>query len=74
MSGAGVDVVPNLPKCPVPVINSVPAPAVPVSISYRTYRSVRYRYGCLPELTEVSGTDIDVIPNLPKRPVPVLMS
>ena len=26
------------------------------------------------ELTEVSGTGIDVVPNLPKGPVPVLMS
>ena len=31
--GSGIDVVPNLPKCPVPGL-----------ISYRTYRSVRYRY------------------------------
>ena len=29
--GAGIDVVPNLPKCPVPVL------------MYRTYRRVRYR-------------------------------
>ena len=38
-----------------------------------TYRSVRYRYWCT-EHTEVSGTGIDVVPNLPKYPVPVLMS
>ena len=31
--GTGVDVVPKLRKCPVPVL-----------MSYRTYRSVRYRY------------------------------
>ena len=31
--GTGIDVVPNLPKCPVPVL-----------MSYRIYRSVRYRY------------------------------
>ena len=31
--GIGMDVVPNLPKCPVPVL-----------MSYRTYQSVRYRY------------------------------
>ena len=31
--GAGMDVVTNSPKCPVPVL-----------MSYRTYRSVRYRY------------------------------
>ena len=60
--GTGMDVVPNLPKCP-----------VPVWMPYRTYRSVRYRYGCRTELTEVFGTGIDVVPNLPKCPVPVLM-
>ena len=62
VSGTGIDVVPNLPKCPVPVF------------MYRTYRSVRHRYWCRTELTEVSGTGIHVIPNLPKCPVPVLMS
>ena len=31
------------------------------------------RYGCRTELTEVSGTDMDVVPNLPKCPAPVLM-
>ena len=35
------------------------------------YRYSRYRYGCT-ELTEVSGTGIDAVPNLPKCPVPVL--
>ena len=60
MSGTGIDV-PNLPKCPVPVL-----------MSYQTYRSVRYRYVFRTELTEVSGTGIDA-PNLPKCPVPVLM-
>ena len=55
-----MDVVSNLlPKCPVPVL-----------MSYRTYRSVRYRYGCCAEHTEVSGTGIDVVPNLPKCQVP----
>ena len=38
------------------------------------YRYSRYRYGCRTELTEVSGTGIDVVPNLPKCLVPVLMS
>ena len=33
-----------------------------------------YRYGCRTELTDVSGTGIDVVPNLPKCPVPVLMN
>ena len=56
VSGTGIDVVPNLPKCPVPVWTSVPVPTVLVSMSYRTYRSVRYRYWCRTELTEVSGT------------------
>ena len=45
MSGTGIDVVPYLPKCPVPAL-----------MSYRTYRSVGYRYRCRTELTEVSGT------------------
>ena len=62
VSGTAIDVVPNLPKCPVPVL-----------MSYRTYRSVRYRYWCRTEFTEVSGTGIDVVPNLTKCPVPVLM-
>ena len=63
--GAGIiiDVVPNLPKSPAPVL-----------MSYRTYRSVRYRYPCRTELAEVSGTGIDVVQNLPKSPAPVLMS
>ena len=65
----GIHIVQNLP--------------LPVSISYRTYRSIWYRYGCRTELaevcgtgielTEVSGTGIDVGPSLPKGPVPVLM-
>ena len=66
-----VDVVPNLPKYP-----------VPVSMLYRygyqpRYRRPcryrRYRYPCRTEVTELSGTGIDVVPKLPKRPVPVLM-
>ena len=68
-----MDTVPNLPKCPVPVL-----------MSYRTYRNVRYRYWCT-EINEVSGTGmkvctgtggtgIHIIPKLPKCPVPVLMS
>ena len=54
------------------VFGTVPVFSVPVWMSYRTYRSVRYRY-CRTELTEVSGTGIDV-PNLLKCPIPVLMS
>ena len=55
VSGTGIDV-PNLPKCPVPVWKSVPVPAVPLLMLYRSYRSVRYRYCCRTELTEVFGT------------------
>ena len=36
------------------------------------HRYLRYRYGCPTELNEVSGAGIDVVPNLPKCPVPVL--
>ena len=35
------------------------------------YLYSRYRYGCRTELTEVSGTGVDVVPNVPKYPVPV---
>ena len=59
--GTGIHIVPKLPKCPVPVL-----------MSYRSYESVRYRYWCT-EVTKVSGTGIDVVPKLPKCPVPVLM-
>ena len=62
VSDTGMDVVLNLPKCPVPVL-----------MSYRIYRRVRCRSLCRTELIEVCGTGIDV-PNLPKCPVPVLMS
>ena len=50
VSGIGIDVVPSLPKCLVPVWKSVSVPAVPVSISYRNYRSIRYRYWCRTEV------------------------
>ena len=67
------------------VFGTVPVFLVPVLTSYRTYRSVRYRYWRCTELTKVSGTGTkvctgtpgigtDVVPNLPKFPVPVLMS
>ena len=71
VSGTGIDVLPKLSKCPVPVCKSVPLASVPVVMSYRTSRSVRYRYWCRTEVTEVPGTGIDVVPNLPKYPVPV---
>ena len=72
--GAGIDIVPNLPMCRVPVL-----------MLYRTCRSVwhryeslyrhrRYRYPYRTELTEVFGTGMDIVPNLPKCAVPVLMS
>ena len=85
MSGTGIDVVQNIPKCP-----------VLVSMLYRTHRSVRYgheilylyrqyrypchteitvryRCGCRTERTEVSAIGTDV-PILHESPVPVLMS
>ena len=71
----GIDVLPNLPKCPVPVFDVVPnllMGRVTVLLSYQTCRSVRYRYCCRTEVTEVSGTGIDVVPKLPKCLVPVI--
>ena len=72
VSGTDIDVVPNSPKCPIPVL-----------MLYRSYRSVWYRceslyryrrYRCpCTELTEVSGTGMHVVPNVPKSPLPVLM-
>ena len=73
--GTGIYVVPKIPKCPIPVSKSVPVPALPVSMSNLSYRSVWCRYWCT-ALTEVvwmfvatlpklSGTLI-VVPNLPK--------
>ena len=53
----------NFPKCPVPVL-----------LSCRTYRDVRYRYWCHTILTELSGTGNDVVPKLPTFTVPILMS
>ena len=63
VSGIGIEVVPNLPRCQVPVLRS-----------YRTYRGVGYRHRAHTELTEVSGTGIEVVPNLPRCRVPVLRS
>ena len=59
--GTGIPVVPNIPKWPLPLW------------MYRSYPSVRYRYWCRTEHTEVTTTGMDV-PNLPKCPVPVLRS
>ena len=61
MFGIGIDVVPNLPKFPVPVL-----------VYYRTYRRIRYWYWCRTDISEASGTGIDVVPNLLKRPAPVI--
>ena len=86
--GTGLDIVPILPKCPVPVLEV-----------YRTYRGVRYRYWRCTELTQVCGTDtkvcagaggtgidvelnlrkflvsvFDAVQSLPTFPIPVLMS
>ena len=57
--GTGVDVVPNLPKCPVPVLEV-----------YRNYQSVRHST----KVCTGTGTGIDTVPNFPNFPVPVLMS
>ena len=43
-------------------------------VRYVWYRYTVYWCGCRTELTKVSGTGIDVVPNLPKCPVPMLMS
>ena len=52
--GTGIDVAPNLFKDPVPIL-----------ISSRSYRGVRYRYRCCAEVAEVSGAGIDAVPNTP---------
>ena len=44
--------VPNMPQCRVPLLRS-----------YRTYRSVGYRYLINTDLTEVSGAGIEFVPN-----------
>ena len=49
--GTGINVVPNLPKCTMPVL-----------MSYRTYRSVRHRYRCRTGLTKVSVPDLPKCP------------
>ena len=71
VSGTGIYVVPI--PLPAPAQTSISVPEVPVSMSYRTYGMVRYRYGCRTDLTEESGAGINIVPSLPKCPVPVLM-
>ena len=88
VSSTGIEVVPNLPECRILVLKSYRTPR---SVEYRyrvraePYRSVRYGSEAVPNhfgrvkksqytLTEVSGTGIEVIPNLLKCWVPVLMS
>ena len=81
-------VVTTLPMWPVwgndlpgTLVPNFPQWSVPVKMLYRyryqlRYRHPdwyrRYRYWCCTEITEVSGTGIDVVPNLPKRPGPVI--
>ena len=78
-----MDAVPNLPKCPVPVLMScyltevsgtgidvVPAPVPRIFKS--GYRNCRYRYPYSTELTEVSGTGMDVVPVPVQTSIPVL--
>ena len=102
VSGTGIDVVPNLPKCPVPVLmyrnywsvryrwygcrtELTEVSGTGILMSYRTYRSGRYRYWFCTELTGVSatglqvctgtvGTGIHIVPNLPSCPIPVSIS
>ena len=40
MSGTGIDIVPNLPKCPVPVIPAVYTGRMPRYVPYRTHPSL----------------------------------
>ena len=54
--GTSIDVVPI--PVPTSVLTPIPTPKVPLVTSYRTYQSVRYRYWCRTELTEVFGTDV----------------
>ena len=61
VAGSGIDVSPNLPNRMVPVLMLYGADGREI-LSYRTYRSVRYRDWCPIELAEVSGTGIDDIP------------
>ena len=88
--GTGIDIVPKLTqnKCPVQVLmlywtyRSVRYRYWCCTETYRRvrcrYESLylyrRYRYSRRTELTKVSGTGIDVLPNSPKCMVPVLMS
>ena len=66
MLGTGMDVVPNLPKCPVPVL-----------LSCRTYQvsctgiDVPNLPKCpVPEFCNgTGGTGIHIVPDLPKSPV-----
>ena len=89
VSSTGIEVVPNLPKCrgtAIEVVPNLPKCRVPVSSSYRTYRSAGYRYRVRTEFTEVSGTciyrvctevtkvpgtGIEVVPDLLKCRAPV---
>ena len=67
VSDAGVGVVPNLLKCRVPVLRGMLVRVYRYRRcfwwAYRTCRSVGYRCWGRTELTEVSGTGIEVVPN-----------
>ena len=66
-----VHVVPILPRCPVPALMLY---RYRYRLRYmRAYRYCRYRYWCRTELTEGSGTGVEVVPNLPEFPVSVLI-
>ena len=71
MSGTGIDVEPNTSNCPPPALMVLLKCSVPVAISYQTYRSVRYRYGCRTEHNKRSGTGIDAVPNSTQFLIPV---
>ena len=71
VSGNGSDIVPNLPKLPVPVWMFYWTCRSDRKRYERLYRYRRYRYPYRTELSKVSGTGISVVPNLPNCPVPV---
>ena len=60
VSGTGIEVIPNLLKCWVPVL-----------MSYRTYRNVWYRYYVVPKLPKCA---VPVWKSVPVPAVPVSMS
>ena len=74
-SGTGMDVVPSLPKCRVRVVwMLVPVPIPDTLYFNKTVPGTRVFCCGRTELTKVSGTGMDVVPNLPKSRVRVWMS